>query len=157
MCGIDVKPATLLNSPRHTDHTDPPPPRTISATAAILLVLFVGHERQEGVPAYIGDVHEEELEAQGDEGEVDELQRGPHDAVRLVGAQEHLLGVVPAVDDDVLPCELALSELLGMFDLFENLIDQFILLIFELRVAAELLVLCYMLLELSEKFIQQIF
>ena len=44
-------------------------------------MLLVGHEREEGVPAQVGNIHIEHLKPQWYEGEVDQLKRWPHETV----------------------------------------------------------------------------
>lgn len=59
------------------------------------MVRLVGHERQEGVPREVGHVHVKELQSHGDEGEVDQLQRRPHQTVHHVGLHVYLAHFAP--------------------------------------------------------------
>lgn len=56
---------------------------------------FIGHEREESVPGEVGHVDVEELQADRDESEVDELQRRPHNAVHHVGIHIHFPHLAP--------------------------------------------------------------
>lgn len=105
------------------------------------MISLIRHQRQERVPRQVRHVYEEELEAQGNEGEVDELERRPDQAVREVGRPVDLLGVGPRALPNPVPLVVLPNFdlvrmaflVLGLVDQADQVADQSILLLLLLR------------------------